>query len=188
MKRPYIDVVVDRLEKLDNRQCHAFFNASIKRSYQHNSLKNFEISQIEKHLIESILRYGDKVYLEPNKKIYRRKLFNRIKKKFKNYPQHELSLRPNEYAEFTTSVSQEFKVFTSISIDTMCYDYYQDVYQNDCRIRFLANYPSLIGIYSYGWAIYNEEDIETVLQVILDCCQQFIAKITDLICCDRPSL
>jgi len=190
MQRPQIELQLQRLTKLSQQQQQATLTAFINKLYS-NNISGFKLSKHESDLIELVTNpkpytiwsdvLGDihNPKYRHNKQIYRRKLFNRLKKKLKdnqgvNFINHSL-------CQVSINLSNNFQVITTIYIDTISYSYIQDIYKNNSRIKFLLNYPVLIGFPCYGWAIYQEKDIEVALDIILDCCEQFVLKIREIL-------
>jgi len=154
MQRPQIELQLQRLTKLSQQQQQATLTAFINKLYS-NNISGFKLSKHESDLIELVTNpkpytiwsdvLGDihNPKYRHNKQIYRRKLFNRLKKKLKdnqgvNFINHSL-------CQVSINLSNNFQVITTIYIDTISYSYIQDIYKNNSRIKFLLNYPVLIG-------------------------------------------
>lgn len=197
MKRQQIDLQIDRINQLSNQDRKLCLKAFVKQTYYRKyGIAEFKLTEDENNLILSVVSphqsrgytiypddFGDvdNPKYQPSKNIYNRKLFNRLKKKIK-YHQESVTIFPeNNWCEFTTNIGQGFEVVTNVSVDLRCYGYFQDVYKDGNRIRFLMNHPVLIGFPCYGWAVCQDEDIEVALTIILDCCQQFISKISEIV-------
>lgn len=190
MQRPQIELQIQRLTKLSQQQQQATLTAFINKVYA-NNISGFKLSKHESELIELVTNLrpytiwsdvlGDihNPKYRRNKEIYHRKLFNRLKEKLKG--NQGVNFINNNFCQLSVNLSNNFQVRTTISIDTISYSYIQDIYKNNSRIRFLLNYPVLIGFPCYGWAIYQEEDIAVVLDIILNCCEQFIEKVREIL-------
>jgi hypothetical protein len=197
MKRPQIDLQIDRISQLNNQDRKLSSKAFVKQIYYREyEIAEFKLTEDENNLILSVVNphqfrgytiypddFGDvdNPKYQPSKNIYNRKLFNRLKKKIQSHQELVTIFPENNWCEFTTNIGQGFEVVTNVSVDLRCYSYFQDIYKDGNRIRFLMNHPVLIGFPCYGWAICQDEDIEIALTIILDCCQQFISKISEIV-------
>jgi hypothetical protein len=193
MQRPQIELKIKQIIQLNHQQQKLTLQGLIKQTYSNQNITEFELTEEENNLILPLANLSpytiypddsgdiDNHQYRPNKKIYRRKLFNRMKNKIQQYQELKADFHVYDSCKFVTDIGNGFQIVTNISSDTMCYNYYQDVYKDNNRIKFLANYPVLVGLPCFGWAIYQDEDIEIALHTILECCQQFILKISEII-------
>jgi hypothetical protein len=174
-----IDSMVKKMSLLDTQRKRETFTALIKRFYDHDLYPDLKPTTYEQELLDHILKFPkigqysvciddmNKVveYEEKKKlygkKIYRQKLFNRLKKKLKENFQVDFEASGNDSLEF--------------NIDNKDYDYYHNLYINDKRIMLLCNHANLIGFPS-GWVIHQEEDIDNTLNLISSFCQEFYEK------------
>jgi hypothetical protein len=192
LQRPNIDLMVKKMSELDIQTRKETCVAFVKRFYDHALYPNLKPTSHEQELLDYILNYTPLVYPECaydmnklkeyeekkklyGKKIYRQKLFNRLKKKLKENFKMKFETNDINIIEFNTFFTDKIQISTAMYVDNKNYDYYHNLYINGSRVQLACNHATLIGFPS-EWVIHQEEDIDTTLNMIWSFCQEFFEK------------
>jgi hypothetical protein len=192
MQDPFTSLRVKKIDQLDSQRKKDTFMAFIKRFYDHDIFPHLKLTDYDRELIDHILNYPPLAPLEEiydvdksieyeekkrlyGKKIYRQKLFNRIKKKVKEEFKTEFQMHGSEMIDFQTIFTDRLKVNTTIFIDNRDYNYTHNFYIDDRQVMLNCNHATLIGFPS-RWLIHQEEDIDITLNTIWSFCQEFFEE------------
>jgi hypothetical protein len=190
MQNPFTDFNVKKISQMDVHVQKETLTAFVKRFYDHNLFPELKISDYEQSLIDDILNppqpaiypecfcdmekyveYEQKKILY-GEKIYRQKLFNRLKKKVKQDLNVSFEVSGNDFLEFNTDIRKGLKINTMFFSDTRDYSYCHNLYVDSELVMLRWDHANLLGFPS-KWLIHQEEDIEIALDNIFGFCQEF---------------
>jgi hypothetical protein len=153
------------------------------KNWDEDAIQNYKIHPDDLYCISKDTEYGQKKQLSP-KKVTVRTLFSKLKKTLSKDKCLSLDISTGYVSSFNTEVTKNVKLVTFITAGSFygnCYySYYHDIYIHDNHLSLFLSYPSLIGFIP-NWFIYHEDDIEVALNIIWNCCEQLIPKISEVV-------